>query len=68
MSCVSFKALFCCSTLEAARKPIVADVEGLALGGGFEIALACHVRISTSTSKLGLPELQYGILPGFGGT
>ncbi|KAJ8535718.1 hypothetical protein K7X08_023438 [Anisodus acutangulus] len=59
---------FITDTLEAARKPIVAAVEGLALGGGFEIALACHARISTSTSKLGLPELQYGILPGFGGT
>ncbi|MCE2055900.1 hypothetical protein HAX54_043714 [Datura stramonium] len=59
---------FITDTLEAARKPIVAAVEGLALGGGFEIALACHARISTSTSKLGLPELQYGILPGLGGT
>ncbi|XP_059295715.1 glyoxysomal fatty acid beta-oxidation multifunctional protein MFP-a-like [Lycium ferocissimum] len=59
---------FITDTLEAARKPIVAAVEGLALGGGFEIALACHARISTSNSKLGLPELQYGILPGFGGT
>ncbi|KAM3376634.1 glyoxysomal fatty acid beta-oxidation multifunctional protein MFP-a [Capsicum galapagoense] len=59
---------FITDTFEAARKPIVAAVEGLALGGGFEIALACHARISTSTAKLGLPELQYGILPGFGGT
>ncbi|CAN4113637.1 unnamed protein product [Withania somnifera] len=59
---------FITDTLEAARKPIVAAVDGLSLGGGFEIALACHGRISTSTSKLGLPELQYGILPGLGGT
>ncbi|PHT61213.1 Glyoxysomal fatty acid beta-oxidation multifunctional protein MFP-a [Capsicum annuum] len=59
---------FITDTFEAARKPIVAAVEGLALGGGFEIALACHARISTSSAKLGLPELQYGILPGFGGT
>ncbi|XP_015079709.1 glyoxysomal fatty acid beta-oxidation multifunctional protein MFP-a-like isoform X2 [Solanum pennellii] len=59
---------FITDTLEASRKPIVAAVEGFCLGGGFEIALACHARISTSTSKLGLPELQYGILPGFGGT
>ncbi|XP_006355812.1 glyoxysomal fatty acid beta-oxidation multifunctional protein MFP-a-like isoform X1 [Solanum tuberosum] len=59
---------FITDTLEASRKPIVAAVEGFSLGGGFEIALACHARISTSTSKLGLPELQYGILPGFGGT
>ncbi|MQI27754.1 enoyl-CoA hydratase, partial [Escherichia coli] len=53
---------------KTARKPLVAAVEGLALGGGLEIALACHARISTSAAKLGLPELQYGIIPGLGGT
>nr|GMD12126.1 glyoxysomal fatty acid beta-oxidation multifunctional protein MFP-A-like isoform X1 [Ipomoea batatas] len=57
---------FVTDTLEAARKPLVAAVEGLALGGGLEIALACHARISTSAAKFGLPELQYGILPGLG--
>nr|GEV31477.1 glyoxysomal fatty acid beta-oxidation multifunctional protein MFP-a [Tanacetum cinerariifolium] len=54
--------------LEAARKPIVAAIDGPAFGGGLEIALACHARIATPTSQLGLPELQYGIIPGFGGT
>ncbi|KAF7837805.1 Glyoxysomal fatty acid beta-oxidation multifunctional protein MFP-a [Senna tora] len=55
-------------TLEAARKPSVAAIDGLALGGGLEVAMACHARISTPTAQLGLPELQLGILPGFGGT
>ncbi|KAL3827809.1 hypothetical protein ACJIZ3_016611 [Penstemon smallii] len=55
-------------TLEASRKPLVAAIEGMAFGGGLELALACHARISTSTAQLGLTELQYGILPGFGGT
>ncbi|KAJ7955127.1 glyoxysomal fatty acid beta-oxidation multifunctional protein MFP-a-like [Quillaja saponaria] len=55
-------------TLEAARKPSVAAIDGLALGGGLEIAMICHARISTPTAQLGLPELQLGILPGFGGT
>ncbi|XP_071722079.1 LOW QUALITY PROTEIN: peroxisomal fatty acid beta-oxidation multifunctional protein MFP2-like [Rutidosis leptorrhynchoides] len=55
-------------TLEAARKPSVAAIDGLALGGGLEVAMACHARISTSTAQLGLPELQLGIIPGFGGT
>ncbi|XP_058077093.1 peroxisomal fatty acid beta-oxidation multifunctional protein MFP2-like isoform X1 [Magnolia sinica] len=55
-------------TFEAARKPSVAAIDGLALGGGLEVAMACHARISTSTAQLGLPELQLGLIPGFGGT
>lgn len=55
-------------TLEAARKPSVAAIDGLALGGGLEVAMACHARISTSRAQLGLPELQLGVIPGFGGT
>ncbi|KAI8002788.1 hypothetical protein LOK49_LG08G03231 [Camellia lanceoleosa] len=55
-------------TVEAARKPSVAAIDGLALGGGLEVAMACHARISTSSAQLGLPELQLGIIPGFGGT
>lgn len=56
------------NTLEGARKPSVAAIDGLALGGGLEVAMACHARISTSNAQLGLPELQLGIIPGFGGT
>ncbi|KAJ4722148.1 glyoxysomal fatty acid beta-oxidation multifunctional protein MFP-a-like [Melia azedarach] len=54
--------------LEAAKKPSVAAIDGLALGGGLEVAMACHARISTPYAQLGLPELQLGIIPGFGGT
>ncbi|XP_021741203.1 peroxisomal fatty acid beta-oxidation multifunctional protein MFP2-like [Chenopodium quinoa] len=54
--------------VEASRKPSVAAIDGLALGGGLEVAMACHARISTSNVQLGLPELQLGIIPGFGGT
>ncbi|XP_073053677.1 glyoxysomal fatty acid beta-oxidation multifunctional protein MFP-a-like isoform X1 [Primulina eburnea] len=52
----------------AAKKPSVAAIDGLALGGGLEVAMACHARVSTPNAQLGLPELQLGILPGFGGT
>ncbi|CAL5395693.1 unnamed protein product [Camellia sinensis] len=55
-------------TVEAARKPSVAAIDGLALGGGLEVAMACHARISTLSAQLGLPELQLGVIPGFGGT
>ncbi|CAL0301622.1 unnamed protein product [Lupinus luteus] len=55
-------------TVEAAKKPTVAAIDGLALGGGLEVAMACTARLSTSTAQLGLPELQLGIIPGFGGT
>ncbi|KAH9683512.1 peroxisomal fatty acid beta-oxidation multifunctional protein MFP2 [Citrus sinensis] len=56
------------NTVEGARKPSVAAIDGLALGGGLEVAMACHARISTPSAQLGLPELQLGIIPGFGGT
>ncbi|KAJ1395341.1 hypothetical protein SESBI_33494 [Sesbania bispinosa] len=55
-------------TIEASRKPSVAAIDGLALGGGLEVAMACNARLSTPTAQLGLPELQLGIIPGFGGT
>ncbi|KAG8372936.1 hypothetical protein BUALT_Bualt12G0118900 [Buddleja alternifolia] len=54
--------------LAAGKKPFVAAIDGLALGGGLEVALACHARISTPNAQLGLPELQLGVIPGFGGT
>ncbi|KAI3938268.1 hypothetical protein MKW92_004636 [Papaver armeniacum] len=56
------------NTLEGGKKPAVAAIDGLALGGGLEVAMACIARVSTSTAQLGLPELQLGIIPGFGGT
>ncbi|KAH7439899.1 hypothetical protein KP509_04G080700 [Ceratopteris richardii] len=56
------------NTIEAAKKPSVAAIEGLALGGGLELAMACNARIAAPRAQLGLPELQLGIIPGFGGT
>src|SRR5436853_7860170 len=49
-------------------KPVVAAIHGYALGGGLETALACHYRIAVPSAKVGLPEVQIGILPGAGGT
>ena len=54
--------------IELSRKPIVAAVNGFALGGGCELALACHLRIVSENAKFGLPEVKLGIIPGYGGT
>src|SRR5688572_17641930 len=54
--------------LERLSKPVIAAVNGFALGGGLELALACHMRIASSTAKFGLPEVKLGIIPGYGGT
>src|SRR5947207_1194465 len=53
---------------DALKKPLVAAISGFALGGGLELALACHYRIAAPKAQLGLPELKLGILPGSGGT
>lgn len=54
--------------IEDGRKPSVAAIQGLALGGGLELTMGCHARISTPEAQLGLPELTLGVIPGFGGT
>ena len=54
--------------LETFPKPIIAAIHGAALGGGLELAMGCHMRFVTEKAKLGLPELQLGIIPGFAGT
>src|SRR5216684_4399323 len=54
--------------LDDSAKPVVAAIHGYALGGGLEIALACHYRVAVPSGKVGLPEVQIGILPGAGGT
>jgi enoyl-CoA hydratase len=54
--------------MERMRKPVVAAVNGFALGGGLELALACHIRIASRNARFGLPEVKLGIIPGYGGT
>src|SRR5262245_28866677 len=55
-------------TIEAASKPVIAVVHGTALGGGLEVALACHYRVGVKSARFGLPEVKLGLLPGAGGT
>ncbi|HEY0941001.1 MAG TPA: 3-hydroxyacyl-CoA dehydrogenase NAD-binding domain-containing protein [Steroidobacter sp.] len=56
------------AAIEAAPKPVVAAMHGTALGGGLELALACHYRVAVPDAKLGLPEITLGVIPGAGGT
>ena len=56
------------AAIEAMPKPVVAALHGTALGGGFELALACHFRVAVPGARLGLPEVKLGLLPGAGGT
>jgi enoyl-CoA hydratase len=55
-------------SIERFPKPVIAAINGFALGGGCEIALACHIRIASEKAQLGLPEVTLGIIPGYGGT
>ena len=57
-----------CNAIEDCPKPVVAGLHGTALGGGFEVALAAHARVARSDARVGLPEVNLGILPGAGGT
>jgi enoyl-CoA hydratase len=54
--------------IELSSKPVIAAVNGFALGGGCELALSCHVRVASTLAKFGLPEVKLGLIPGYGGT
>ena len=57
-----------CQTIESTTKPVIAAITGVALGGGFELAMASHYRMATNSTKVGLPEVHLGLIPGAGGT
>ena len=54
--------------IEHYNKPVIAAVNGYALGGGLELAMACHLRVFANTAKVGMPETSLGLIPGYGGT
>ena len=54
--------------VERSAKPVIAAVNGFALGGGLELAMSAHIRVASSNAKLGLPEVGLGVIPGYGGT
>jgi enoyl-CoA hydratase len=54
--------------VETLKTPVIAAVNGFALGGGLELAMACHFRIASDNAKMGLPEVSLGVIPGYGGT
>ena len=54
--------------METSGKPVVAAINGFALGGGMELALACHIRVAAEEAKMGLPEVKLAVIPGYGGT
>lgn len=54
--------------VENLRTPVIAAINGFALGGGLELAMSCHIRVASGNAKMGLPEVSLGVIPGYGGT
>lgn len=66
LSASGHKLLF--DLAEQLSKPIIAAINGFALGGGLELAMSCHIRVASDNAKMGLPEVSLGVIPGYGGT
>lgn len=66
MAALGQKNLF--NLVEGLSTPVIAAINGFALGGGLELAMACHFRLAASHAKMGLPEVSLGVIPGYGGT
>jgi enoyl-CoA hydratase len=64
----SLRGQACLNRIERCDKPVIAAINGICLGGGLELAMACHMQIAAAGSSLGLPEIAFGVIPGFGGT
>jgi len=66
LSAVGHKTVF--DMVENFSKPVIAAINGFALGGGLELAMSCHIRVASDNAKMGLPEVGLGVIPGYGGT